>query len=148
MFDPFDLGDKNQRGTTATQWGTKSQLLQMVQTAHRFGIRVYFDNVMNHRAFTVPGFNSNTPTNYYPGLIPQDFHLQTTGSTYVNWPSIANFNNQWEVQYQPLLGLIDLANEPGPVTATSVPRWAAPSPNRFLSASRPIPNTIWTPPGR
>src|SRR5204863_6006790 len=45
QFDPFDLGDKNQQGTTATRYGTKAQLLQMVETAHRFGIRVYFDNV-------------------------------------------------------------------------------------------------------
>ena len=49
LFDPFDLGDKNQNGTVATKYGTKAQLLQMVQTAHQFGIRVYFDNVMNHR---------------------------------------------------------------------------------------------------
>src|ERR1035437_2925039 len=49
LFDPFDLGDKNQNGTTATKYGTKAELLQMVETAHRFGIRVYFDNVMTVR---------------------------------------------------------------------------------------------------
>ncbi|MDB6068019.1 MAG: hypothetical protein JWR26_4227 [Pedosphaera sp.] len=115
-FDPFDLGDKNQRGTTPTFYGTKAQLLQMVQTAHRFGIRIYFDNIMNHRGFDVPAYNSSTPTNLYPGLSPQDFHLQTvSGGHYVNWPSVQNFNNQWEVQNQPLSGLIDLANEPGSI---------------------------------
>ena len=62
-FDPFDLGDKNQRGTIPTRWGTKAQLLQVVETAHRFGIRVYFDHVMNHRAFDTPGYDANTPTN-------------------------------------------------------------------------------------
>jgi hypothetical protein len=116
LFDPFDLGDLNQKGTIATQWGTKAQLLQMVQTAHRFGIRVYFDNVMNHRAFTVPGYNSSTPTNYYPGLLPQDFHLQTTsGGHFQNWPSVQDYNNQWDVQNESLDGLIDLANEPGTI---------------------------------
>ena len=49
-FDPFDLGSTNQQGTIATAYGTQAQLIQMVQTAHRFGIRVYFDNVMNHRS--------------------------------------------------------------------------------------------------
>ena len=38
-FDPFDLGSTNQQGTIATRYGTQSQLSQMVQTAHRFGIR-------------------------------------------------------------------------------------------------------------
>ena len=36
LFDPFDLGDKNQRGTIRTKYGTKAELLQVVETAHRF----------------------------------------------------------------------------------------------------------------
>jgi len=116
MFDPFDLGSTNQQGTVATRWGTQSQLIQMVQTAHRFGIRIYFDNVMNHRASTVPGYpGSGTATNYYPGLIPQDFHLQTVSGGYNNWPSIGDpyWCTTSVVQNQPLLGLCDLAQEPG-----------------------------------
>jgi glycosidase len=118
LFDPFDLGSTNQQGTVATRWGTQSQLIQMVQTAHRFGIRVYFDNVMNHRASTVPGYpGSGTPTNYYPGLIPQDFHLQTVSGGFQNWPSIGDpyWCTTSVVQNQPLLGLCDLAQEPGTV---------------------------------
>jgi hypothetical protein len=114
LFDPFDLGDKNQRGTTATKYGTRDQLIQVVEMAHRFGIRVYFDNIMNHRAFDVPGYNAGTPTNIYPALIPKDFHLQTiTGGYYRNWPNVQDYGNQWDVQNEPLSGLIDLANEPG-----------------------------------
>jgi len=116
MFDPFDLGGTNQQGTVATRWGTQSQLIQMVQMAHRFGIRVYFDNVMNHRSSTVPGYpGSGTPTNYYPGLVPQDFHLQTVTGGYNNWPSIGDpyWCTTSVVQNQPLLGLCDLAQEPG-----------------------------------
>ena len=118
MFDPFDLGSTNQQGTVATRWGTQSQLIQMVQMAHRFGIRVYFDNVMNHRASVVPGYpGSGTATNYYPGLIPQDFHLQTVPGGYVNWPSVGDpyWCTTSVVQNQPLLGLCDLAQEPGTV---------------------------------
>jgi Alpha amylase, catalytic domain len=113
VFDPFDLGDKNQRGTVRTRWGTKAQLLQVVETAHRFGIRVYFDNIMNHRAFDTPGFNANTPANLYPGMVPGDFHLQTVGSYFRNWPSVQDYGNQWDVQYESLSGLMDIANEPG-----------------------------------
>ncbi len=130
LFDPFDLGDKDQRGTIATKYGTRAELIQMVETAHRFGIRVYFDNIMNHRGFDVPGYNSSTPTNLYPGLLPQDFHLQTiAGGYYRNWPNIQDWGSQWEVQYESLSGLLDLANEPGsmngnfgPVLSNSAPK--------------------------
>ncbi|HVU09044.1 MAG TPA: alpha-amylase family glycosyl hydrolase [Verrucomicrobiae bacterium] len=120
-FDPFDLGSKNQNGTIATHWGTQAQLLEMVETAHRFGIRVYFDNVMNHRAFTTPGFDANTPTNFYPGLVPADFHLQTVGKYFQNWPSVQDYNNQFDVQNESLDGLIDLANEPGTINSNFGP---------------------------
>lgn len=114
LFDPFDLGDKNQRGTIRTRYGTKTELQQVVALAHRFGLRVYFDNIMNHRGFDVPGYNSNTPTNLYPGLAPQDFHLRVQGDgTYRNWDNISDWGNVWQVQHRPLFGLIDLANETG-----------------------------------
>ncbi len=113
LFDPFDLGDKNQNGTVATKYGTMAELLQMVETAHRFGIRVYFDNVMNHRQGAVPGYDAYTPTNFFPGLWPQDFHLQTTSGGNRNWPDVQNWNDQNYVQNEPISGLCDLANEPG-----------------------------------
>jgi hypothetical protein len=114
-FDPFDLGGTNQQGTIATAYGTQAQLIQMVQTAHRFGIRVYFDDVMNHRSSTVPGYPGGVATNFYPGLIPQDFHLQTISGGYQNWPDVSDWCNVQNVENQPLEGLIDLANEPGTV---------------------------------
>ena len=113
-FDPFDLGNTNQQGTIATAYGTQSELIQMVQTAHRFGIRVYFDNIMNHRSDAVPGYpGSGNSTNYYPGLIPQDFHLQTVSGGYENWPNVSEWCDVQNVENQPLEGLADLANEPG-----------------------------------
>ena len=114
LYDPFDLGSLNQAGSVPTRYGTQAELLQMVQIAHRFGIRVYFDNVMNHRGNTVPGYDAQTPTNFYPGLSPKDFHLQTgPGGRYTNWPAVQDYNNQWDVQNEVLSGLVDLANEPG-----------------------------------
>jgi glycosidase len=93
LFDPFDLGDKNQRGTVRTRYGTKAELQATVALAHRFGLRVYFDNIMNHRSFDVPGYNATTPTNLYPGLVPGDFHLQTIGNYYANWPRVSNWTS-------------------------------------------------------
>jgi hypothetical protein len=116
VYDPFDLGNTNQQGTVATMYGTQAQLVQMVQTAHRFGIRVYFDNVMNHRAVTVPGYpGSGTPNTYYPGLIPQDFHLQLVPGGYESWANISDWCDTWQVENQLLDGLCDLAQEPGTV---------------------------------
>lgn len=116
IFDPFDLGDKNQRGTIRTRYGTKAELLQVVETAHRFGLRVYFDNIMNHRGFDVPGYNSSAPTNLYPGLTVQDFHLRRQADgTYRNWDNISDWGNEWQIQHRPLSGLLDIANEPGAV---------------------------------
>lgn len=114
LFDPFDLGDKNQRGTVRTRYGTKAELQQVVATAHRFGLRVYFDNIMNHRGFDVPGYTLSTPTNLYPGLTLEDFHMRRQADgTYRNWDPIADFGNLFQVQSRPLFGLLDLANEPG-----------------------------------
>ncbi|HEX5218128.1 MAG TPA: alpha-amylase family glycosyl hydrolase, partial [Verrucomicrobiae bacterium] len=116
LFDPFDLGDLNQRGTVATRYGTKAELLNAIEVAHRFGLRVYFDNIMNHRGFDVPGYNASTPTNLYPGLAPQDFHLRRQGDgTYRNWDNIRNWGDTWQIQHRPLSGLLDLANEAGSV---------------------------------
>lgn len=112
VFDPFDLGDKDQQGTVRTRYGTKAQLLRVVELAHRFGLRVYFDNIMNHRGFTVPGYDANTPTNYYPGMVPGDFHLRVVaGPFYRSWDNIGNWNNTFEIQNNPLSGLVDIAQE-------------------------------------
>lgn len=112
LFDPFDLGDKNQRGTVRTRYGTKDELLEMVRLAHRFGLRVYFDNIMNHRGAEVPGYNEFVPTNIYPGMVPGDFHLRTiSGGFFRNVSNIRDYGDVWQVQNLSLLGLVDIAHE-------------------------------------
>ncbi len=128
LFDPFDLGDKDQRGTISTRYGTKEELLRMVRTVHRFGLRVYFDNIMNHRAFDVPGYNSSVATNFYPGMVPGDFHLLTTSDGFFrNASSIRDYNSVWQVQNLSLLGLVDIAHESpnanfGPTEGSTLPK--------------------------
>ena len=114
MWDPFDLGSKSQRDTVSTRYGTEAELLKMVETAHRFGIRIYFDNIMNHRAFDVPGYNENTPIDVYPGLVPEDFHLRKTeDGFYRKWDNCRDWGSQWQVQNLGLADLIDIAQEGG-----------------------------------
>ena len=47
-FDHYDLGDKDQRGTLATKFGTKDELLRLIAVAHANGLDVYPDIVLNH----------------------------------------------------------------------------------------------------
>jgi hypothetical protein len=114
LFDPFDLGSKDQRGSVSVRYGTQADLLNMIATAHRFGIRVYLDNVMNHRGFDIPGYNASTPIDIYPGMLPEDFHLQITqDGFYRNWPGISNYSDQWQVWNLSTSNLVDVAQEPG-----------------------------------
>ena len=113
-WDRFDLGSKDQRGTRPTRYGTEGDLLELIRIAHRFGIRVYFDNIMNHNAFDVPGYNATTSIRVYNGFLPEDFHLRVTEEGfYRKWDNTRNWGSQWEVQNLGLSDLIDIANEPG-----------------------------------
>lgn len=114
LWDPFDLGDKNQRSTIRTRYGTKDELLRLIETAHRFGIRVYFDNIMNHRAFDVPGYNEYTAIDIYPGMVPEDFHLRVTEEGfYRKWENVGDWSDVWQIQNRNFSDLIDIAQENG-----------------------------------
>jgi hypothetical protein len=114
LWDRFDLGSKDQRGSVRTRYGTEAELLRLIETAHRFGIRVYLDNVMNHNAFDVPGYNASTAIDIYPGFVPEDFHLQLTqDGFYRKWDNTRDWNDAWQVQHLGLADLIDIAQEPG-----------------------------------
>ncbi len=114
LWDPFDLGGKDQRNTVRTRYGTEADLLRLMETAHRFGIRIYFDNIMNHRAFDIPGFNETTPIDIYPGMVPEDFHLRVTEEGfYRKWDNTRDWGSGWQVMNLGLSDLIDIAQEPG-----------------------------------
>ncbi len=115
VWDRFDLGSKDQRGSVRTRYGTEAELIELVSTAHRFGIRIYLDNVVNHCAFDTPGYDANSPISLYPGMLPGDFHLRVTGDGfYRKWDNTRDWNDAWQVQYLGLSDLIDIASEPGP----------------------------------
>ena len=75
VFDRFDLGDKNQMGGVPTRYGTKAELLRLVEVAHRFGLRVYFDNVMAHTGGPLDNVPAGTLFPSMRGFVPEDFHL-------------------------------------------------------------------------
>ncbi len=49
VYDMYDLGEFDQRGSVRTKYGTKDQLLDAVSTARNKGLHIYWDVVFNHR---------------------------------------------------------------------------------------------------
>ncbi len=50
IYDMYDLGEFDQKGSVRTKYGTKDELLDMIKVIHREGLQVYADVVMNHKA--------------------------------------------------------------------------------------------------
>jgi alpha-amylase len=49
IYDLFDLGEFDQRGSIATKYGTRPQLENAIRTAQTAGLQVYIDTVLNHK---------------------------------------------------------------------------------------------------
>ena len=49
VYDMYDLGEFDQKGTVRTKYGTREEFLQAVGSFHSAGIRVFGDIVLNHR---------------------------------------------------------------------------------------------------
>ena len=50
VYDLYDLGEFDQKGTVRTKYGTKDELHEVIETLHQVGIAVYADVVINHKA--------------------------------------------------------------------------------------------------
>jgi alpha-amylase len=48
LFDHYDLGNYNQKGSTETRFGSRSELNSMISTLHSNNIHVYADIILNH----------------------------------------------------------------------------------------------------
>ena len=49
VYDLFDLGEFDQKGTVATKYGTKDEFLAAVKAARDAGVDIYVDTVFNHK---------------------------------------------------------------------------------------------------
>lgn len=49
VYDPWDLGEFDQKGSVRTKYGTRRELEEMIAALHEKGISVYLDTVMNHK---------------------------------------------------------------------------------------------------
>lgn len=50
IYDFYDLGEFNQKGTIRTKYGTKEEYIRMIETLHQNNIQIYADVVFNHLA--------------------------------------------------------------------------------------------------
>lgn len=49
VYDMYDLGEFDQKGTVRTKYGDRQQYLDAIKALHNVGIQVYADGVLNHR---------------------------------------------------------------------------------------------------
>lgn len=49
VYDLYDLGEFEQKGSTRTKYGTRQQYLAAIQALQQSGMQVYADGVLNHR---------------------------------------------------------------------------------------------------
>ena len=49
VYDLYDLGEFDQKGSVPTKYGTREDYLQAIEALHRHGLRVLADIVLNHR---------------------------------------------------------------------------------------------------
>lgn len=50
VYDLYDLGEFDQKGSVRTKYGTKEELLALIGEAKQLGISIYADVVLNHKA--------------------------------------------------------------------------------------------------
>ena len=50
IYDLYDIGEFNQKGSRATKWGSKEELQSFASRARDLGIGIYWDAVLNHKA--------------------------------------------------------------------------------------------------
>ncbi len=49
VYDMYDLGEFDQKGSVRTKYGTREEFLRAVKSLHEKGLQVYLDTVFNHR---------------------------------------------------------------------------------------------------
>ena len=49
VYDLYDLGEFDQKGTVRTKYGTKQEYEEAITAFHKAGIQVFADIVLNHR---------------------------------------------------------------------------------------------------
>jgi alpha-amylase len=114
VYDLFDLGEFDQKGTVRTKYGTKDELLEACQAAKDAGIRIYADAVFNHKM----GADSEEDTEATP--INYDNRNQAVGGlepvkvwTHFHFPARAGKYSSFQWHWYHFNAIDFNANNPG-----------------------------------
>ncbi|MBC6699603.1 alpha-amylase [Hymenobacter sp. BT190] len=93
VYDRYDLGEFNQKGTVATRYGTIGQLQTAIGAMKGQGLQVYEDIVMNHMAW------ADAQENVNGNLVYTKFNFPGRGNTHSSYKW--GFNNFTGTQQAP-----------------------------------------------
>ncbi len=71
LYDHYDFGDYNQKGTRETRFGSKDELVHAIAAFHDVGIQVFADAVMSH----MDGGEAEIPYECHPANYPDSAYL-------------------------------------------------------------------------
>lgn len=99
VYDLYDLGEFDQKGTIRTKYGTRKEYLTAIQTVQRAGMQVYTDVVLNHR---IGGDSAETvcatPFAQQDRIIPVGPSRRIRPYTHFHFPGRAGRHSQFEWQ--------------------------------------------------
>lgn len=94
VFDDYDLGAKNQKGTVPTRYGSREQLQRCAAILRANGIDIYLD-IVNHQrdggndfVYTYPGADGTAGAGRFPKCA-DDFHPNVPPDPYVTDSSLS-----------------------------------------------------------
>ncbi len=90
VYDRYDLGEFNQKGTVATRYGTLAHLTSAINSLHAQNIQVYEDIVMNHL------MGADYTENVNGNSVWTGFSYSGRNNTYSSYKFNRNAMNGWQ----------------------------------------------------
>ncbi len=88
IYDHYDLGNYNQKGTTETRFGSRTELEDMISDMHSNGIDVYADIILNHIYSDGDYYNSSNNLEANPDVKSYVFdEAFISGTQYQTYPT-------------------------------------------------------------
>lgn len=106
IYDLYDLGEFNQKGTIRTKYGTKQELHEAIDELHKYQMSIYLDAVMNHKAaadYTERFIVKEVDPTHRDRIISDAFEIE--GETGFNFPGRNNKYSDFKWNWQHFTGV-------------------------------------------